>query len=481
MSSQSNLYHGFWEENKGILFKYFSFFLVIVAVFAGYLLLADKAEYIVLIIILIFFIVTVTRPRLALYQFIFVLFTNVFVSTDPVILLTDLSAVVVICAALLDLFLKGSLPKSFPRLFFSFVLILWALVVTAVLGNDPYLAIKPMGRVFVLLITFLSVYRLSRYVELKRLIIVFFWVSVFHSVITLTPLLLEGYSGRVFGFSPSTLDDLMMISLPIGLVLYLWADRMKGIKYSLGVLIVFVALLVTQSRLPIIFSVLLSIAVIYLSVKLARKKLETAKNEPFDRNPFSILRLIKHRIAVVLGSLVMAVAIVLLSQPELVKAVLARFEQLLTFTPEGTFRLRLVLWETALRVFWDHPLLGIGPGHFRTVHNLYHDIGFDPIYAYVKGLSAHNLFFHYLAETGLLGTSALLALFINQYRLSRAGWKKNVFLPHPEVHLILYLISILFLVTFFIEAAWMWGQIGFLFALFLALMVRSFDSTFRVK
>ncbi|MFQ5454024.1 MAG: hypothetical protein ACE5D6_07535, partial [Candidatus Zixiibacteriota bacterium] len=103
------------------------------------------------------------------------------------------------------------------------------------------------------------------------------------------------------------------------------------------------------------------------------------------------------------------------------------------------------------------------------------------IYMYVRGLSAHNMFFHYLAETGLLGISAFIALFVNQYRYSRQVWNKNSFIKHPEITIILYLLSILFLVTFFVEAAWMWGQVSFLFVFFLALIIRSYDNSFVIN
>jgi O-antigen ligase len=97
---------------------------------------------------------------------------------------------------------------------------------------------------------------------------------------------------------------------------------------------------------------------------------------------------------------------------------------------------------------------------------------------YVRGLSAHNLFLHYLAETGLIGTPILIALFIRQFNLSRSIWKNEIARDATPFALILYLMGFLFLISTFIEAAWMWGQLGFTFVLFLAFIVRESNRRF---
>ncbi|WP_445258376.1 O-antigen ligase family protein [Nocardioides aurantiacus] len=56
--------------------------------------------------------------------------------------------------------------------------------------------------------------------------------------------------------------------------------------------------------------------------------------------------------------------------------------------------IRFTLWRSALQVWSDHPLVGVGPGQFRGQQDLL----------------AHNTFLSFLAETGVIGTVVLLSL-----------------------------------------------------------------------
>ena len=45
---------------------------------------------------------------------------------------------------------------------------------------------------------------------------------------------------------------------------------------------------------------------------------------------------------------------------------------------------------------------------FRYVDQYYGSLWFGPTYPFVRGLSAHNLFLHYLAETGIIQPGAFV-------------------------------------------------------------------------
>jgi len=85
---------------------------------------------------------------------------------------------------------------------------------------------------------------------------------------------------------------------------------------------------------------------------------------------------------------------------------------------------RLALWDVAWRAFRDHPVLGVGPGNYRTVFPRYFsgEIATQRVWG-----SAHSLYLHQLAERGLLGLAALLALFAAM--LARA-WQRVRALPN---------------------------------------------------
>jgi O-antigen ligase len=74
---------------------------------------------------------------------------------------------------------------------------------------------------------------------------------------------------------------------------------------------------------------------------------------------------------------------------------------------------------TALRVFADHPAVGVGPGQFPSYYRAYADeIG---VSVRAQDREAHNLYLGVAAETGSLGLASFLAAIIaTLWHLSRA-------------------------------------------------------------
>ncbi|MBW7937249.1 MAG: O-antigen ligase family protein [Flavobacteriales bacterium] len=74
-----------------------------------------------------------------------------------------------------------------------------------------------------------------------------------------------------------------------------------------------------------------------------------------------------------------------------------------------TVGLRYGLWQAGLRMWADHPILGVGMG--RYVENLA-TYGWDLIPPHRLQLTAHNMYIAVLAETGLVGLGIFLAALI---------------------------------------------------------------------
>ncbi|MBI2623024.1 MAG: O-antigen ligase family protein [Candidatus Liptonbacteria bacterium] len=88
------------------------------------------------------------------------------------------------------------------------------------------------------------------------------------------------------------------------------------------------------------------------------------------------------------------------------------------FPAADSFATRVWTWGTAVEGFKERPLLGWGPENFPAVF----DRHFDPRH-FVPGQGtetwfdrAHSVLFDYLAETGLVGLLAYLAIFITFFR-----------------------------------------------------------------
>ncbi len=429
----------------------------------SYLVLTERYLIALALVLFPFSFLLITHPRLAVFLYVFSLFILLPIEPRIPLFLTDLSALVVIVAALFDLFSSAHLPRSFPRLFFNFVFLFVAVAIAAVFGYDLQASLHPLGRILFLTLTFLSLYRLSGKVPFTELLTFFFFVTVFHSVITLIPFISSGGTIRSFGLAQASFDDFAMIALPVGLSLSLWSERRNAL-YLLGTFLIFGGLIATQSRASMFFALFALMAVLWFSLRRAKLlKKESRSFPPVKKRIYTLL----------LGGFALA-AFVIAFIPGVFTAVLQRFESVMTTSPGGTVRTRLFLWQTAWYAFTQHPLLGVGPGSFRSFYEIFPTLHLNRLFYFVKGLSAHNLLLHYLAETGILGASALVALFVNQFRLARRVWKA----PHPVnrygYSLALFTVSLLFLVTTFLEAGWLWGQFSFLFVFFAALIVRAY-------
>ncbi len=77
---------------------------------------------------------------------------------------------------------------------------------------------------------------------------------------------------------------------------------------------------------------------------------------------------------------------------------------------------RFYWWVAALRMFFDHPLFGIGPGGFQAAYLAYKSGGIQNTFY------THNFILTLLAETGVIGTASF-AIFA--WQLCKQGLAKN--------------------------------------------------------
>ena len=80
-------------------------------------------------------------------------------------------------------------------------------------------------------------------------------------------------------------------------------------------------------------------------------------------------------------------------------ATIAHFEQ------DGSAESRIGAWKASLRMAADHPLTGVGAGHFPTAYGRYKD---STAVSWI--MTAHSMYFLILGELGLPGLVTLLAL-----------------------------------------------------------------------
>lgn len=116
--------------------------------------------------------------------------------------------------------------------------------------------------------------------------------------------------------------------------------------------------------------------------------------------------------ALVLGSLlVFAVAPGTAARLRSIGSVQALLSDRVTASADGAVRGRMTEMLAALHVFMDHPVLGVGPGHFSPFYSV--DYMDEPEIAFRRRTEprrAHNLYLEIAAETGILGLVAFLAV-----------------------------------------------------------------------
>ncbi|HMM19890.1 MAG TPA: O-antigen ligase family protein [Selenomonadales bacterium] len=68
---------------------------------------------------------------------------------------------------------------------------------------------------------------------------------------------------------------------------------------------------------------------------------------------------------------------------------------------------RVLIWESAVAMWRDYPLTGVGLDNFEKMEEIY----LSPLHKEPIHTHAHNIFLNFLAETGLVGLSGFLGLF----------------------------------------------------------------------
>lgn len=116
----------------------------------------------------------------------------------------------------------------------------------------------------------------------------------------------------------------------------------------------------------------------------------------------------------------------------------------------------------ALSMFRDHPILGVGPDNYRLHYLDYSEqIGLDPR---LEQRQAHSLYLEALAETGIVGAVALLAIL---WLALRGAWRARQSLTGPDallaegvfVALVSFLVAALFLHLTY--PRYLWLIVGF--------------------
>jgi O-antigen ligase len=402
-----------------------------------------------------FIILVLCYPRMTLYLYILTLPIFLAPFTGSGILLIDLVSILLVAAFIVDFLLKSKVSLEIPGIAKTGLVLIFAMLLSAFFGYYPKEAISPISRVIFQVILIIVIYNLIRPERVQSTLKLYFWVMVGHSIFNVANFVFLGGSYRIFGLASVYFDDFSMLAIPIGLSFFLWSKApVKSFLHGIGVIIVLFALIATQSRGPFLTAILVGLILTIMTARRARKE-----NIQFIRPKIKLL---------LLGTIL--VAAIMLCFSGIFKDVGARFQSLIE-TGSGTIWLRISLWKTSLIAFMSNPITGIGSGNFRNIDLIFPHLKFDVARLYVMGLSAHNLFLHYLAETGLIGTIAMVYYFLKNFLNAKKIWVLSSAENYPAA-LALAGVGLTIFITIFYLDGWMWRQIAFIPPIFFALTAR---------
>lgn len=120
---------------------------------------------------------------------------------------------------------------------------------------------------------------------------------------------------------------------------------------------------------------------------------------------------------VAIGALL--IAVIAYAPPEYFE----RLESIKSYEEEGSAQGRILAWQSAMRMAADHPLLGVGSGHFPVkLGTEYRPPEFGD--RNLPWLTAHSIYFLILGELGYPGIIFLLGLIFSSFRAGERNIKR---------------------------------------------------------
>ena len=365
----------------------------------------------------------------------------------------DLAMIPVFAAVVADFLLHGRSQVRRTGLDLAFLVWILAAAVSAVFAYDYRYSLFPLARLIVMYFAFRIVFKMAGDLGVRRVVLFYVYQVFALSVLNCIIFVMTAGTQRVFGPPWLAFETYSMTALPMALAFFIWAgSRAERIRLGLISLVIFLAILATQSRAPML-AVAINVPILMI---LAYYKIRREQSAQAVRTLGRIL---------VFGG--MATVLVLALSSTLLIGSFGRVSELVAslHRPQGTVALRLVLWTAAIKGFLTNPITGVGIGNFKVIEQIVPQMRMAPVWYYIRTMSAHNVVLQYLAETGILGTLALIALAVANVRMGYRSFRKKLSPADNQISAALLIAALVFLITIFYMRAWTWGQGGYIMAI----------------
>lgn len=378
----------------------FDYFLVSIIVFilSGLIILSpfrDATNYLMVLSLPFLLLIYIIKIEYVLFLFPVLLFINYDI---PIF---TFAQVIIYLVLIKILFEKEKLVLRLSKELFVPVLIFLGSILPSYLNltKTSHLIYSQNIVLFFLMIITVNMYLVDKNL-IKRLFALFVLFCLFNSVDII--LFSHNSATRYFGFSGVSFVDYAGISILFLIIYGLFYTPNKRFLWPvvISALIIFIALLLTQTRNSLITITLSAITSFFVANSLEKDRL--VKNKRY-----------LHFILVFLAIISSILIFFLLSsdfQDRFQIGSNISIEEGGSLTGINSFASRLFIWITAFNAFQSSPLIGIGMYTFPLTSLNYSSI--DPVLfdLFVKGLSTHITYLTILTEAGVFGIVGFLIM-----------------------------------------------------------------------
>lgn len=145
-----------------------------------------------------------------------------------------------------------------------------------------------------------------------------------------------------------------------------------------------------------------------------------------------------------------------------------KWQSLVTLSPRSSLASRIMIWQSAAKIIYDYPILGIGVGRFQEMYLAYQK--YFPLYLEWAVPQPHNLYLAVWLQTGLLGLAGFILLIIFWLRKMFQLWQSSIQDEQAKKTSALFIaLMVLFLLLGIADTPFFKTDLAFIFWLVLAL------------
>jgi O-antigen ligase len=365
----------------------------------------------------------------------------------------DLAMALLVAGLVIQFLVRGETEVKRTPVDIPFLLLIVATWLSAFFAYRIQETLIPSIRILVIFLAFRAIFVMCTRIGVRKICL--FYIHLVGSLSVINILLFVYHRGteRVFGPAWLAFENYAMTALPMALAFLIWSrTRSERVRFTTIIILIALAVMASGSRGTLV-AIALAVPIL---IWLAHRKI---RRDQMGEARHSINR-------VLLAAVIIGVTVVLFSSSLLVGFV-GRMEELVASiaNPRGSIALRLVLWTAAFKAWLTSPIVGIGIGNFNLVDEVVPEMKTAPVWYYIRGMSAHNVVFHYLAETGILGVAALLAVTASGLRMARSVFRRELSAEETQTSGAIMIAMVVFALSIFFMRAWTWAQEGYIMAM----------------